>query len=319
MWQEEQAASLRNEIDSLLEPLRQVAGLHRLVTQALAEAEPYRGSSSADRPWALLPLIICEGICGHLESALPAAASIHLFKIAAEVFDDVEDADSSRSLAAVYGSAAATNAGTALLLLAEKAIARLRYRGVPDAAIVRILDVVNTHYTGACAGQHLDLVPDVGVLSEESYLSMVTMKSSSHVECACRIGALVAGADDATVEAYSTFGRSLGVAVQISNDVQGIESGTDVAKRKITLPVIYALSNTDGPEVSRLSAWYRTRESKLEPGYIRELLMGRGATYYSRVKAEMFKGAALEALGKANPSTATLTRLKMFLERPENA
>ncbi len=315
MWQEEQSASLKNEIDALLEPLGQVAGLHRLLTEALVGAEPYRVGGARNRPWDLLPLIICEGICGHFKAALPAAAAVRLFKSAAEVFDDVEDADSSRSLAAIYGNAAAINAGTALVVLAEKAIARLRFRRVPDATIVRIVEVVNALYTTACAGQHLDLSPDAGLPSEERYLRMVTMKSSSHVECACRIGALVAGAGDPAIESYAAFGRSLGVAVQITNDVQGIESGADVAKRKITLPVIYALSNTHGPGAARLSAWYRSRESKLEAGDIKELLTESGAMYYSRVKAEMFKGAALEALSRANPSTATLNRLKMLVDR----
>lgn len=319
MWQDEQAAFLGIEIDALLEPLRQVAGLHRLLREALGEAEPYRAGRAAARPWALLPLIVCEGISGHFEPALPAAAAIQLFKSAAEVFDDVEDADSSQSLAAIYGGAAATNAATALLVLAEKAIARLRYRGVPDATIVRIVDTVNAYYTAACAGQYLDLIPDVAVPSEDSYVYMVTMKSSSHVECACHIGALVAGADDPTVEAYAAFGRSLGVAVQISNDVQGTESGTDVARRKITLPVIYALSNTDGQEASQLSAWYLTHELNSEAGEIRELLIRRGATYYSRVKAEMFKHAAMDALSKANPGDRALSRLKMFLERQQIA
>ncbi len=318
MWQEEQVKSLSNEIDALLEPLRHVAGLHRLLTEALAEAEPYRAGRATDQPWALLPLIICEGICGSFETALPAAAAIQLFKSAAEVLDDVEDADSSRSLAAVYGNAAAINAGTALVVLAEKAIARLHYRRVPDATIVRVVDAVNALYTTACAGQHLDLTLGAGFPSEESYLRMVTMKSSSHVECACRIGAMVAGAGDPAVESYAAFGRSLGVAVQIGNDVQGIESATDVAKRRITLPVIYALSNTDGPEAYRLSAWYRTSESKSEAGDIRDLLVRRGATYYSSVKAEMFRHAALESLLKANPAEATLSRLKMFVERPHN-
>ena len=101
--------------------------------------------------------MVSDAISGHYEQAVPAAAAIQLLKAAAEVFDDIEDADSSDSLASRYGLAAATNAATTLIILAEKAIARLKGRGVADDSIIRILDAINSYYTTACAGQHLDL------------------------------------------------------------------------------------------------------------------------------------------------------------------
>ncbi len=313
MWQYTQSAALREETDALLEPLCEVEGLHTLVRRVVEKDDRKTGSPSAMPPWPLLPLIVCEGISGHFESAVPLAVAIGLFKSAAEVFDDIEDADSSQSLAAMSGPAVATNVGTTLLLLAEREIARLQERGVPDATIVRLLEVLNAYYVKACAGQHLDLDPGPGLPTEEEYLRMVTLKSASHVECACAAGAIAAGGDEPTVLSYAGFGCNLGVAAQIANDIQGIDSGTDIGKRKITLPAIFALANANEEDANSLADWYRN--GVLQPGVakIEDILTKSGAVYYALLKGELFKQKALESLGGARPDEATLSRLKMFI------
>src|SRR4030042_12134 len=105
MWQERQARLLREEIEALLVPLSNVADLYTLVKEPLSKARRGLAADIAhDRPWPLLPLMVCEAICGRYEQAVPAAAALQLLKAAAEVFDDIEDADSSESLLARYGS-----------------------------------------------------------------------------------------------------------------------------------------------------------------------------------------------------------------------
>ena len=133
-------------------------GLASLVKETLAiSAWGLDSESDKGRPWPLLPLIVCEAISGHFEHALPAAAALQFLKAAAEVFDDIEDADSSGSLAARYGNAVATNTATTLLILAEKTITRLIDKGVKERLVVQVMESVNSDYTIACAGQHLDL------------------------------------------------------------------------------------------------------------------------------------------------------------------
>jgi len=191
-------------------------------------------------------MIVCEALCGDYRHALPVAAALRLLTAAAEVFDDIEDADSSSSLSARYGAPLATNAATTLLILAERAIARLKTRGVEDSIIVRVMDSVNSFYTAACAGQHLDLsLTSEMAVSEESYLRIAGMKSASTAECACYIGALLANANSELVDILGKFGHNLGMASQIANDIQGITVGNDIVKGKTTLPIIYALAQAD--------------------------------------------------------------------------
>jgi octaprenyl-diphosphate synthase len=87
-------------------------------------------------------------------------------------------------------------------------------------------------------------------LTEGEYLEIIEAKTAELTAVSCRLGALFAGASDEQVEQLDGFGRDLGVAFQIADDlldVQGEEQatgkslGTDLQKQKPTLPVIRAL------------------------------------------------------------------------------
>ncbi len=316
-WQERQAKLLRDEIESVLAHLPDTVGFYDLVKEPLTRVRRGLAIETAhDRPWPLLPLIVCEAISGHYEHTLPAAAALQLLTAAADVFDDIEDADSSESLSARYGSAVATNVATTLLILAETAITRLKGRGVADGIVVRVMDRVNSYYTTACAGQHLDLslTSEIAVL-EDMYFRVVDMKSASTVECACHIAALLATAEQELIDKFTVFGHNLGMASQIANDIHGITHGSDIVKHKITLPVIYALTQTDGEAHNQLEIIFgKQSESVADPTQIRNLLFGSGAIHYATIKMEFYKQRALDILPEAEKAGASVERLKLFLE-----
>ena len=87
-------------------------------------------------------------------------------------------------------------------------------------------------------------------LSEAEYLEIIEAKTAELTAVSCRLGALFAGASDETIQELDGFGRDLGIAFQIADDlldVQGEEQstgkslGTDLEKQKPTLPIIRAL------------------------------------------------------------------------------
>ena len=317
MWQERQAEILREEIEAVLAPLSDVAGFYDLVKEPLTKARRGLAADTAHgRPWPLLPLMVCEAISGHYEQALPASAALQLVMAAGDVFDDIEDADSSESLSAKYGAAMATNVATTLLILAERAIVRLKGRGVENYITLRVMDAVNSFYTTACTGQHLDLsfASDKPV-SEDIYLRTTSLKSASQVECSCHIGALLANANQELIDTFTLFGHNLGMAAQITNDIQGITKGNDILRRTITLPIIYALTQTDGEARNQFeSAFGKQSESKPDPVQIRSLLFRCGAIYYATIKMEFYKQQALDSLSEARGAGASVERLKLFLE-----
>lgn len=100
-------------------------------------------------------------------------------------------------------------------------------------------------------------------INEAAYLQMVSAKTGELCAAGCGIGAAISGADEATVESFKAFGRDLGVAFQIVDDVLdlvGDEStvgktlGTDLQNRKVTLPVIHALKSLEGDQRDALLA-----------------------------------------------------------------
>jgi geranylgeranyl pyrophosphate synthase len=272
--------------------------------------------SDRSRPWPLLPLIVCEAISGRYEQALPAAVALRFLKAAAEVFDDIEDADSSGSLATRCGNAAATNAATTLLILAESALTRLKGRGVEPGLIIRVMESVNSYHTIACAGQHLDLslTPEMA-LSEDMYLKVAEMKSASVTECACRVGAMLAAADQDLIDKFTGFGHNLGMAAQIANDIQGVTGGSDILKRKITLPAIYALAQTEGEVHQQLeNIFCGQSDAVLDLNGIKDILFHTGAVHYTTVKIEFYKQQALDILSEIEDTGINVERLRPFLE-----
>jgi octaprenyl-diphosphate synthase len=91
--------------------------------------------------------------------------------------------------------------------------------------------------------------PDV---TEERYLQVIRSKTAKLFEAATQLGALVAGATEAEIEAAAEYGRSLGTAFQLVDDVldysgnaaaTGKNVGDDLREGKPTLPLIYLLQH----------------------------------------------------------------------------
>jgi octaprenyl-diphosphate synthase len=103
-------------------------------------------------------------------------------------------------------------------------------------------------------------------LDEASYFAIIEGKTAELTAVSCRLGASYAGAPESTVAALDRYGRELGIAFQIADDVldiwgeervTGKSLGTDLEKQKMTLPVIYLLRLVEPaavPEIRRLLA-----------------------------------------------------------------
>lgn len=304
------AESLREEIEFNLSSLKDAAGLLPVIKECLKP----EGQKSAPLAWPLLPLFICEAVCGRYDRAIPVAASIQFLRAAAGVFDDIEDADSAASLASRYGPAVAVNAASALLSLANKSLLRLRLKGVPDAEVLGIIDTISSGCIAACEGQHLDLSLTPQCIFEENYLRIAYLKSASTVECACRAGALAAGAPEDLIDKFAKFGYNLGMMAQIANDLAGVDSGADIRKRKVTLPAIYALANLNGEPLLQVEqAFVRPPEVNPDPLKIKDILFSRGAVYYAAVRMQLYHQAAQKVLNGLGSDSINTGHLKEYL------
>ena len=279
MKQNTKAELLKTEIKAIIEPLSGYAAVYKLIVDYLKITPPQIDRSEKVQPLLLLPLLICDALSDQYDRAIPIAASFQFFRAAGDLFDDIEDADSTGSLPSVCGRGIAINIASTLLILGEKALSRLENHGVDANSITHIAEMINSAFLQACIGQHYDLsltLPEF--ISEETYFKIAAMKTGSPMECSCRAAALVAGATPEMIDMCASFGKSIGIASQITNDIQGIVTLKDILKPKQTLPIIYALSQSEGSIHDQLVRSFCKSSIEVSDALIvKELLFGIGA------------------------------------------
>ena len=158
-------------------------------------------------------------------------------------------------------------------------------------------------------------------LTEAEYIDIIEAKTAELCACACELGAHYAGADDKTVERLSRYGRDLGIAFQIADDlldVQGDEHttgkslGTDLDQHKPTLPLIRVVElATPAERVELQDVLQSAPEPRREALF--EWYERFDACDYSRVKAQEYAGRAQDALVSLDPSPA-VDVLRMLAE-----
>jgi octaprenyl-diphosphate synthase len=170
---------------------------------------------------------------------------------------------------------------------------------------VRACRIIGQATNRVCEGE-LEQITQRGnlALSEEEYLDIVDGKTAELTACCCELGALYSGADDPVVEALTRYGRNLGMAFQIADDVldlvgqeriTGKSLGTDVDQQKLTLPVIRLLAQASAAEANRIrellnSPGSRKRESLMP------YLVESGGLHYAGQRAEHFAALARSTL-----------------------
>lgn len=195
-------------------------------------------SEAPDVRWARLAWSCCVAAGGAATRVVPVAAASEIFMVALDLLDDLEDGEET-PLHGNLGEAGVLNVATGLLLLAQHGLLAL-----PDGAYAARL-LVDAGLQ-ACGGQHQDLTAaDLGApFTLEQALGVTAEKSASLVAVVCRLGAVAGGATEPAQELYARFGRSLGIAAQLANDLTALQPDardkTDIALARPTLPLTYA-------------------------------------------------------------------------------
>lgn len=204
-------------------------------------------------------LLLCGKAAGSLTPAhIALAAAIEMIHAATLVHDDVlDDATTRRRLPTVN---VRWNDEVAVLMgdyLFSHAFRLAACTGSAEAC-----RIIGAATNATCAGE-LKQVSSRGdlQLSERDYFEIVEGKTAALLACCGRLGGELAGSDGATVQRLDRFGRDLGVTFQIVDDLldvcgdpasMGKDAVADLAKGKLTLPVIRALARATGRQRTRL-------------------------------------------------------------------
>lgn len=312
---------LRDAVDSLPESMRRIAAYH--FGWLNADGLPTRRSSGkALRP--ALVLAAARSLGGRARDALPGAAAVELVHNFTLLHDDVIDRDPIRrhrpTAWAVFGAENAILAGDAMHSLAYVLLARDRHPAASQAA-GRLADCV----IELCDGQHADCAFERrdGVTLAEC-VAMAEHKTGALLGCACALGALYAGADDRAVHAMDGFGRELGLAFQLVDDLLGIWGdpevtgkpvGADLAARKKSLPVVAAL-HSETPAADELAKLYATSRPFTDAELRRaaEAVDLAGGREWARASAEQHIAAARRHLAEAVSDSAAAADLVAMAE-----
>jgi geranylgeranyl diphosphate synthase type I len=205
-----------------------------------------------------------------------------------------------------WGIPQAINTGDAMYALAHLEAIHLAQTVNPSIGIqaVEILQATCLHLT---QGQYLDLAYESRHdLTVDDYWLMVAGKTAALIAASTELGALSASSGKHVSDKYREFGRLLGMAFQVQDDLLGIwgnssltgkSSQSDLVTGKITLPIIYGLSRA-GEFAAR---WKRGPILTAEVQEVINLLEAEGGKDFTSSEAARFYNEAVYALEEAAP------------------
>jgi len=246
-------------------------------------------------------LLLTAQACGGIRPEHPVlAAVVEMIHTATLVHDDIlDDAVVRRHAATInaeWGNESAVLMGDYLFThafhLAASLETTLACRLIGRATnLVCEGEMLQVHHRG-----NLDL-------DEDAYLTIVRGKTAELTAVSCRLGAHYAGASAEIVDSLDCFGRDLGVAFQIADDVldlwgeertTGKTLGTDLEKQKLTLPIIRFLATANDDDSTRVRELLNHPSAEARRD-LRPFLEDSGALQYSWERATEFAESAQHA------------------------
>ena len=265
-------------------------------------------------------LLLTAHACGRVTPAHHTlAAVVEMIHTATLVHDDVLDSASIRrhvsTVNALWGNQTSILLGDYLFTHAFHLTSTLG-----DAAACRLIGEATNR---VCEGELHQICQRGNLeLTEQEYFDIVDGKTAALTACCCRLGALFSGKPAEVVERLSAYGRGLGIAFQIADDLldlvgeersTGKSLGTDLEQQKLTLPLVYLLENAS-PELAT-----RVRQILAHPGNHKRdglppILAESGALAYAQRRAEETAAEARAELA-CLPASPCRKLLEVLTER----
>ncbi len=265
-----------------------------------------RSSQRGKRVRPALCLAICELVGGRIEDALPAAVAVEFIHNFSLVHDEIQDQDSERHGKPTawkrFGSAQAINVGDALYSIGTGSLSE---GSAPPELRLRCAGILSAAVGAMVTGQWRDLSFErQQSISEADYFAMVTGKTGALMGAAAEMGAVLGGADPSSSAALAQWARRIGVAFQVQDDYLGIwgdpdvtgKSNTgDIARRKKSLPIVFALSDASSREII-LAEYARPQDQEPDASAVLGALASCGAEVRTRETADRWADDAEKEL-----------------------
>lgn len=263
-------------------------------------------------------LLLSGRACGSVTTAHHTlAAVVEMVHMATLVHDDVlDEADQRRrrpTVNNIAGNEAAVLLGDYLISHAFHLCSSLD----SQFASRRIGATTNTVCEGELLQNHFRGRVE---LTEQQYLTIVERKTAALTATSCELGAFFADASSETVAALHHYGRSVGIAFQIIDDILDISGdqaivgktlGRDAALGKVTLPVLHCLAHADAQTADQLKALIKGGDRHGATAALRTCLDSTQSLQAAFVEAERYVKSAMNALERLPGSDARDALLTM--------
>lgn len=247
-------------------------------------------------------VLLSAKLCGEVsEPAYRAASLVEVLHTATLVHDDVvDDSEERRGFFSVY--ALWKNKVSVLVgdyLLAKGLLLSL------DNNDYRILHILSDAVRKMSEGELLQLEKSRSLnLREDIYFEIIRNKTASLLASACSAGAWSTSQDDEITEKMRVFGEKTGIAFQIKDDLfdyssdnVGKPTGNDIKEKKLTLPLIYTLNNTDKKTRKEIIYIIKNKNTDREKvNWVISKVNEAGGIQYATDKMNEYKQAALDIL-----------------------
>lgn len=235
----------------------------------LYEPVRYVLSMGGKRIRPALVLLSCDMFAGAVDSAMMPALAIEVFHNFTLLHDDIMDhSDLRRGQPTVhvkYNENVAILSGDVMSILANRLMNQS-----PPVVLHTVQDIFTRTAMQVCEGQQYDMNYEESMtVSEEEYLNMIELKTAVLIAASLKIGAILGGASEKDADDLYEFGRNLGLAFQLQDDlldtygktdVIGKKRGTDIIDNKKTFLMIHALETASPSEKETLCGWLNKKE-----------------------------------------------------------
>lgn len=227
----------------------------------LIDPVKYVLSKGGKRLRPVMALMSCNLFTDTIDGAILPAAGLEVFHNFTLVHDDIMDqAPVRRGLPTVHqkwNTNQAILSGDVMAFIANECILQ-----APPSSLLKVFRVFNKAAVEVCAGQQIDMdFEKAAIVREDEYIRMIELKTAVLLAASVKIGAVIAGADDRDSELLYEFGKNLGLAFQIQDDlldvwgdvkIFGKTSGGDIVANKKTLPLVKAMELAKGSQLKHL-------------------------------------------------------------------
>lgn len=295
--------------------------------ERLYEPLDYILSLGGKRIRPVLALMSCEMMGGKVEDALHAAYAVEIFHNFSLIHDDIMDVAPLRrgqeTVHIKYDTNTAILSGDAMLIYAYK------YLGLyEDHLVPQLMRNFTETSILVCEGQQLDMDFETRLDVEiTEYMEMITNKTAVLLAESLRMGAIIAGADKTSQQHFYDFGRNVGIAFQMQDDILdtygenhkvGKQKGGDIIQGKKTYLYLKALELSTETQRKELESLYedQTMDQQDKVKAVTDIFDSLHVRLYADQVKEAYRDLAYSHLASIDTSgkdTSILKNLAQYL------